>query len=277
MPVTLDDVARELYGLTPEEFTEARNGRAKELAATGDRALAGEVRRLPKPTAAAWLVNALVRARGREVDELIALGPELRDAQRGGARHDMRRLVDRRRHAIRELVGVASELAAGAGRPMGPQVQRQVEETLEAAVADEESAAAVRAGTLGNPLAFIGFGGDGASDERRGAEVPGATSQSAEKGKAPRRAKAQKATAAKKSQGAEKRQGAKKRETSGDTARRSASDARRRAAERAVGRRGAVPVQSTARHGRGRCVGGGGPATPRRGDGAPTRRGEGAP
>ena len=172
--MTLDDVAQELYGLPPEEFTEVRNARAKEIVAAGDRELAAEVRKLPKPTVAAWLVNALVRTRGRDVEELIALGPELREAQRNRARPDMRRLADRRRDVIRDLVGAASQQATEAGHSMASQVQRQVEETLEATVADEESAAAVRAGRLSNPLAFIGFGGDGTSTPWPPTEVRGA-------------------------------------------------------------------------------------------------------
>ncbi len=159
----LDDVAQELYGLPPEEFTEVRNARAKQITAAGDRELAAEVRKLPKPTVAAWLANDLVRTRGPDVEELIALGPELREAQGKGVRQDMRRLVDRRRDVIKGLVGVASQRAAEAGHSMASQVQRHLEETLEAAVADEESAAALRTGRLSNPLAFVGFGGDNTS------------------------------------------------------------------------------------------------------------------
>lgn len=165
MGVILDDVAQELYGLPPEEFTEVRNARAKEITAAGDRELAAEVRKLPKPTVAAWLANELARTRGPDVEELIALGPELREAQGNGARQDMRRLVDRRRDVIKELVGAASRRAAEAGHSMASQVQRQLEETLEAAVADEDSAAALGAGRLSNPLAFIGFGGDSTSTQ----------------------------------------------------------------------------------------------------------------
>lgn len=91
--MTLDDVAEELYGLPPEEFTEVRNARAKEIGATGNRELAAEVRRLPKPTVAAWLANALVRTRATMVEELIALGSELREAQSLGRREDMRRVA----------------------------------------------------------------------------------------------------------------------------------------------------------------------------------------
>lgn len=47
---------------------------------------------------------------------------------------------------------------------MGPQVQRHLEETLEAAMADPESAAMLKSGTLSSPLSFIGFGEE--SDDR---------------------------------------------------------------------------------------------------------------
>jgi hypothetical protein len=130
--VKLDNVAQELYGLPPEEFTEARNARAKEITATGDRELGAEVRRLPKPTVAAWLANMLVRTRASRVTELIALGPELREAQSQGERADMRRVVDRRREIVRDLVAAASQCVTETGHSMGPQVQRQVEDTLEA-------------------------------------------------------------------------------------------------------------------------------------------------
>jgi len=73
--VNIDDITRDLYGLPPEAFTEARNARAKEVAASGDRALAMELRRLPKPTTAAWLANMLVRTHPIKVEALIALGP----------------------------------------------------------------------------------------------------------------------------------------------------------------------------------------------------------
>jgi hypothetical protein len=170
--VNLDDVARELYGLSPEEFTERRNARAKEIIAAGNRELGAEVRRLPKPTVSAWLANMLVRTRAARVTELVALGPELREAQSQGARADMRRVLDRRREIIRDLVGVASQCATEAGHSVGLQVQRQVEDTLEAAVADPESAALLEAGTLSSPLAFIGFGGVNATTPRRPAKPP---------------------------------------------------------------------------------------------------------
>jgi hypothetical protein len=167
------DVAYELYGRLPEEFTEARNARAKELAADGDRELASEVRRLPKPTMAAWLANTLVRTHAAEVEELIALGPALRDALGARARLDMRRVADRRRAVIKELVDAASQSASQVGHPMAPPVQRQLEETLEAAMVDDQSAGILRSGMLSGPLVFVGFGGDDASTSRVLAQPPG--------------------------------------------------------------------------------------------------------
>jgi hypothetical protein len=156
--VIIDDIARDLYGLPPEAFTEARNARAKEVAASGDRARAMEVRRLSKPTTAAWLANMLVRTHPTKVEALISLGPELRQALGTSSRGDVRGVVDRRRAMIKELVDATSQFASDQGHAVGPQVRRQVEETLEAAVADEQSAAVLRAGCLSDPLVFIGFG-----------------------------------------------------------------------------------------------------------------------
>jgi hypothetical protein len=157
--VTVDEVARLLYRLPPGEFTSARNARAKEAAALGDRELAAAVRALPKPTAAAWLANTVVGRAAPAVDDLVALGPEFRHAQDKGLRADMRRLVDRRRTLIGDLVAVAADAADDAGQPFGTQVQRQLEETLEAAVADETLATVLRSGLMSGPLRFVGFGG----------------------------------------------------------------------------------------------------------------------
>jgi len=60
---------------------------------------------------------------------------------------------------------------------MGLQVQRQLEETLEAAVADDDSAAMLRAGRLSNPLAFIGFGGGSTSTQLPAAKWRGERSK----------------------------------------------------------------------------------------------------
>jgi len=58
----LDQLAVDLYGLAPEEFTAARNQLAKTLKDQGDAGASAAVKALRKPTLAAWLANQLVRA-----------------------------------------------------------------------------------------------------------------------------------------------------------------------------------------------------------------------
>ncbi len=155
--MTLDDIADELYGVTPGEFISTRNARAKELAASGERALAAEVRKLAKPSVAAWSLNVLVRSNGASVSELVGLGAQIRQAQERGARDDMRRLATRRRELVDALLERALETAA-AERTAGPGVRRDLQQSLEAAVADKASATALLTGRLSAPLLFVGFG-----------------------------------------------------------------------------------------------------------------------
>jgi exonuclease VII small subunit len=156
--VNLADVTSELYGLDPASFTAARNSRAKEATAAGDRELAAAIRKLAKPTAAAWLANRLARSRTSAIDKLIGLGSELRRAQGSGERAEMRRLIGKRRTLISDLVRSASASAREGGHCFGSAVERQLEEILEAAVADEALGAALREGRLTEPFRFVGFG-----------------------------------------------------------------------------------------------------------------------
>jgi hypothetical protein len=191
--VNLADVSAELYGLDPESFTATRNARAKEASAGGDRELAGAIRKLAKPTAAAWLANRLTRSRRSSIEELIGLGAELRRAQSSGQRAEMRRLVEQRRGLIGDLVKSASTGAQESGHGFGSLVERQLEETLEAAVADETLGAVLGRGQLSEPLRFVGFGE--AAVFGSGAEAEGAESKAGPAGKAEPKAKAGKTKA----------------------------------------------------------------------------------
>lgn len=72
--------AGKLYELPANEFTKARNDRAKALRKQ-DPELAAEVGKLPKPTAAAAAVNRLAHSEPSEVRALIQAGKRLREAQ----------------------------------------------------------------------------------------------------------------------------------------------------------------------------------------------------
>lgn len=131
----LDPVADELYGLRPEEFVAARDRRALEARKAGDQALAKEIGALRRPSLAAWVGNLLVRRRPEEVQPLLDLGEELRRAHRELDGPQLRRLIRRQSEVIGTLGRQARRLAAEAGRPVGEGVQREVEETLHAVLA----------------------------------------------------------------------------------------------------------------------------------------------
>ena len=80
MDASLAREAGALYELPANEFTSARNARAKALRRK-EPELAAEVAKLPKPTAAAAAVNTLARRDPSEVRALIQAGKRLRDAQ----------------------------------------------------------------------------------------------------------------------------------------------------------------------------------------------------
>jgi hypothetical protein len=155
---SLSRVADELYGLVPGEFTAARDSRAQEARAAGQRDTAAEIKKLPRPTAGAWLVNQLVRGASAQMDQLFEIGQSLQDAQRELDGERLRELSARRRQVITELVPEAARLAAAAGQPASAAVLGEVRVTLEAALADPAAGEAVRSGRLARALTYAGLG-----------------------------------------------------------------------------------------------------------------------
>jgi hypothetical protein len=157
-PVTLAEVADELYRLTPAEFTAARDERARQVRAAGQRDEAAAIKKLARPTASAWLVNQLARTAPEPMTRLYQLGEELQEAQRTLAGDRMRELSVHRRQVINDLLRAAGDLAARAEQPASAAVRGEVRATLEAALADADARAAVRSGRLTKALAYAGLG-----------------------------------------------------------------------------------------------------------------------
>jgi hypothetical protein len=186
------EVADELYGLTPAEFTAARDDRARQARAAGQRDDAAAIKKLARPTVSAWLVNQLARAPDR-MTRLYELGAELQEAQRTLAGDRLRELSVQRRELINDLLPAASDLAGEAGQPASAAVLDEVRATLEAALADAGARAAVQSGRLTKSLAYAGLGevdlsaalalaaaptsrpGQGRGRPARGTEGPGET------------------------------------------------------------------------------------------------------
>jgi hypothetical protein len=165
-----DDPAAHLYGLDLEEFIGARDALAKELRAGGDRDGAAAVKKLAKPTRAAWAVNRLVRDRPGEIAALVEAGAALAGAQEqllDGADADVLRSAA---VAARALVD-----ALAAEAPVDGAARDRVRATLHAATVDADVRAEVAAGRVVKERSAAGFGGlDALIAAGRGREDGGA-------------------------------------------------------------------------------------------------------
>lgn len=165
----LDDVADELYGLPPAEFTAARTAKVAAARRGGDRQLATAIGELRRPTASAAIVNQLTRKRQHLIDDLLDLAAPLRQAQAARAGDELRRLSTRRKQVVASLVEEGRRLSADQGHPPTGQLERELTSSLQAALADPDAADAVRSGRLTSAVQYSGFGsavGAGAADPR---------------------------------------------------------------------------------------------------------------
>ena len=149
-----DDPAAHLYGLDLEAFISARDALAKDLRAGGDRAGAAAVKKLAKPTRAAWAVNRLVRDRPDEIAALVEAGTALAGAQE--------QLLDGADAEVLRSAAVAARAlvdALAAEAPVDGAARDKVRATLHAATVDAEVRAEVAAGRVVKERSAAGFGG----------------------------------------------------------------------------------------------------------------------
>ena len=100
---TEEDLDR-LYGVDPAEFTELRKELVAEAKKRGDRDAARTIGAARRPTAAAWVVNALVRADDTASARLADIGQHLRAAHAAMDGAKIRELSATQRKLIDELV-----------------------------------------------------------------------------------------------------------------------------------------------------------------------------
>lgn len=154
------DVGERLYSAPPEGFIAARDEAVAAAKEAGDLDAAREIAKLRKPTVAAWLVNLLAIQRPDLMGELVELSRALRAAQRDLKGPQLRELSAQRRQAVAGLVNEARKLAlkADPGLSRAKLPLGEVENTLTAALSDEDVAAQVRSGRLVRAAAYAGFG-----------------------------------------------------------------------------------------------------------------------
>ena len=148
----------ELYALEPGEFTATRNERAKQARAEGDRELEAQIKALDKPTTSAWLVNQLARQLGDQLEPLIELGRELREATANISGEELRSLTRQRHQLVPALVQEARTLGAQHGTRVTDAVAGELQRTLDASLADPDVAEAVLSGRLAHGTEYAGFG-----------------------------------------------------------------------------------------------------------------------
>ncbi len=129
----------QLFAGPPEAFTARRTELVAAAKKRGDEDTAKKIGAARRPTAAAWVVNVLVRSDGAARIRLSELGEELRAAHASmdGAR--IRELSSVQRKLIDEL-SRAGFAAAGVTQP-SVAMRDDVVGTLQAAIADPEVAA----------------------------------------------------------------------------------------------------------------------------------------
>ncbi|MBE0009715.1 MULTISPECIES: type III secretion system stalk subunit SctO [unclassified Arthrobacter] len=150
----LAEAAAYLYGLPLEEFTAERNARAKDIA---DKEMASQVKKLPKPSLAGWLMNMLTLHRRPAVDEALALGVELRAAQENLDQARMKDLGQQRQRLLAGLGKDSLALAKELGHGVSASVAAEIEQTFRAAMTDPDAAAAVATGRLLRALTASGW------------------------------------------------------------------------------------------------------------------------
>jgi hypothetical protein len=165
----VEAAADDLYGLPLDEFTAVRNERARQARAQGDNRAAMAIGKLAKPSKVAWLANLLVREHPDEIRPLLELGASMRRATASLDTGQLRQASRQQRQIVSALVRRAYSLADATGQAMSDSTARGLEDTLHAALADEQAASELSLGRLTSGMSRSGFPGIDASAVRAAA------------------------------------------------------------------------------------------------------------
>jgi hypothetical protein len=156
--VNFEEAASRLYAAPAADFIAARNELAKELKAAGDQLGSTRLKALRKPTVAAWVTNLVARELPDDIEDLLALGDEFREATADLDGERLRELTPRRHKLIDKLAKSAAGLSEREGQKVSADVGQKLRETLDAALVDPAAGEAVREGRLSSALRHVGFG-----------------------------------------------------------------------------------------------------------------------
>ena len=154
----LDDALDELYGCAPSEFVSRRRELTRSARAADAPGLALDIARARKPTQVAWLLNQWIRRSPTDLDPLLSVADELREAQRRSSAELLRQLSTRRRDVVQTALEHLRSFATEIGAGMSTTVEREAVQTLRAAIGDEQVADLLRRGRLVTAMEYSGFG-----------------------------------------------------------------------------------------------------------------------
>jgi len=143
-----------LYREHPEGFVAARDQLAKEVRAAGDREEADRIKKLRRPSVAAWLLNRTALSSPKPLEEFAEASRQLEEAQTRAlegdddAVTDWRAAADREREANAAVVEAAAGLARDADHPVKERALELAGATLQAAAGDAELRDRVMRGRL---------------------------------------------------------------------------------------------------------------------------------
>jgi hypothetical protein len=149
----------ELYRTAPDAFVARRTELAKELTAAGDKAGAKEVKAAKRPTVAAWALNQVRDSAPELVDEACELADIGRAVLSGERAGDTRALAAQRRSLVMALLQEARAVLTAAELDVSAATERQVVETLDAALVSPDVAELLAVGRLLAATTATGFEG----------------------------------------------------------------------------------------------------------------------
>lgn len=150
-----DQRVDELFRLSPDEFTSARDELAGRLRAAGDTDQAAQVKALRRPTRAAWALNQLARQEREGLQRLRESGDALARQQRrvlsGLPPSGLRAAQEARRELTEQLLARAVAVLREAGVAPDPHADA-VRGALDAAALDADAGEELLEGRLSRPL-----------------------------------------------------------------------------------------------------------------------------
>src|SRR5215212_809358 len=132
----------ELYREHPEGFVAGRDQLAKEMRAEGDREEADRIKKLRRPSVAAWLINRTALSSSEPLEEFADATRRLEEAQSRALEGDDEAVAEWRAAATEQqeanatVVETAAGLARDSGHPISSRVLELVAETLQATAGD---------------------------------------------------------------------------------------------------------------------------------------------